>query len=180
MAQQNSSLSPLLQQALHSIDASTAGMTDEEMIWHPEGKWSSAQILEHLSLAFSSTVTRMKDTLAQDVTPEIRQPTFKERMGSFLVIKLNYIPPGRKAPERIVPKGISPAEAREAVRSSLAEVDGVINECAKRFGRQTIVMIHPSLGPLTVKQWRKFHCVHTLHHMRQIQKMRQKMNAMRH
>lgn len=180
MAEQNSSLSPLLQRALHSIESSTAQMTDEEMIWHPQGKWSSAQILEHLSLAFSGTVKRMREALALNQNPEIRRPTFNERMASFLVVKLNYIPPGRKAPERIVPKGISPAEAREAVRSSLAEVDGVINECEKRFGRQTIVMIHPSLGPLTVKQWRKFHCVHTLHHMRQIQKMRQKMNAIRH
>ena len=83
MTEQNSSLSPLLQRALHSIDASTAGMTDEEMIWHREGKWSSAQIMEHLSLAFSSTVKRMKETLAQDKGPEVRQPTFKERMGLF-------------------------------------------------------------------------------------------------
>ena len=91
------------------------------------------------------------------------------------MIRLNYIPPGRKAPERIVPKGISPAEARQAIRTNLAEVDGIINDCEKRFGSRTIVMMHPSLGPLTVKEWRKFHCVHTLHHMRQVRRMRQKL-----
>jgi hypothetical protein len=31
---------------------------------------------------------------------------------------------------------------------------------------------HPILGPLTVDQWRKFHVVHTEHHVRQISQRR--------
>ncbi|PYP83831.1 MAG: hypothetical protein DMG65_23655 [Candidatus Angelobacter sp. Gp1-AA117] len=167
------SLSPLLQRALHSIETTTAGMTDEEMLRHPEGKWSPAEILEHLSLAYSTTVTRMRDLLEKPQGVEVRHPSLRERIAGFLVIRLNYIPPGRKSPERIVPKGISPAEAHKAVRAGLADIDQVISECAQRFGTRSFIMVHPILGPLTVKEWRKFHCVHTLHHMRQVQRMRQ-------
>lgn len=167
------SLSPLLQRALHSIETTTSGMTDEEMVSHPQGKWSPAEILEHLSLAYSSTVSRMRDLLDKPQGLEVRHPSFRERMAAFLVIRLNYIPPGRKSPERIVPKGISPTEAQKAIRASLADIDQVISECEQRFGSHSFILNHPALGPLTVKEWRKFHCVHTLHHMRQIQRMRE-------
>ncbi|MEK6630912.1 MAG: hypothetical protein AABY89_09285 [Acidobacteriota bacterium] len=30
-------------------------MTETELYWHPAGKWSRAQILEHLALAHSGT-----------------------------------------------------------------------------------------------------------------------------
>lgn len=168
------SLSPLLQRALHSIETTTAGMTDEEMLRHPEGKWSPTEILEHLSLAYSSTVSRMRDLLGKTQGVDVKRPNLRERMSAFLVIRLNYIPPGRKSPERIVPKGISPEEAHKAVRANLADIDHVISECEERFGSRSFIMAHPVLGPLTVKEWRKFHCVHTLHHMRQIQRMREK------
>jgi len=169
-----SSLSPVLQRALHSIETTTVGMTDEEMARHPEGKWSPAEILEHLSLAYSSTVSRMRDLLNKPQRLEVRRPNLRYRVAAFLVIRLNYIPPGRKSPEPIVPTGIGPAEAHKAVRASLSDIDQVISECEQRFGGQRSIMVHPELGPLTAEEWRKFHCVHTLHHMRQIRKMREK------
>jgi hypothetical protein len=32
---------------------------------------------------------------------------------------------------------------------------------------------HPILGPLTGGQWRKFHLVHGLHHVKQIRRLRE-------
>ena len=58
------------------------------------------------------------------------------------------------------------------ISESLALVDQVINECEQRFGNQADILVHPALGPLTAREWRKFHCVHTLHHMRQIKRLR--------
>src|SRR2546423_14070053 len=73
METKNSSLSPQLQRALHAIEAATAEMTEEQLTWHPEGKWSSTLILEHLSLAFSSTVRGMKRALEAG-KPDVRKP----------------------------------------------------------------------------------------------------------
>ena len=42
-----------LQQARELIEIATKGMSHDELAWHPaEGKWSTANILEHLMLAF--------------------------------------------------------------------------------------------------------------------------------
>ena len=171
METKNSSLSPQLQRALHAIEAATAEMTEEQLTWHPEGKWSSALILEHLSLAFSSTVRGMRRALEAG-KPDVRKSTLKERVAGLVVIKLGHVPSGRKAPAIIVPQGLPPQEAKAAIRESLARVDEVINVCEQRFGNQADILVHPALGPLSAGEWRKFHCVHTLHHMRQIKRLR--------
>jgi len=44
-----------LEQLLNAITSATRGMTVEELTRHPEGKWSSAQILEHLYLTYTGT-----------------------------------------------------------------------------------------------------------------------------
>jgi len=46
-------MDPRIERAMALIDEATDGMTDAELSWHPEGKWSSAGILEHLSRAFA-------------------------------------------------------------------------------------------------------------------------------
>src|SRR5207302_10715976 len=41
---------------IHSaIVSSTRGMSAKQLQWHPESKWSVAEILEHLSLTYNGT-----------------------------------------------------------------------------------------------------------------------------
>lgn len=169
-------LSPALQQARDAIDSAIEGMTDEQMTWHPEGKWSSAGILEHLSLAYERTTERMKP-VAQQGKLELRKTTFKERVGGLIVLKLGRIPAGRKAPEGLSPKGTSPAQAVASIRQNLLAMDEVFKQCEARFGDKKIVLVHTILGPLSVRDWRRFHCVHTLHHMKQIHGLRQRVGG---
>src|SRR5215467_5326859 len=161
-------LSPPLQTALDAIRRATGGMTAEQLLWHPEEKWSSAEILEHLSLAYSRTVDRMKALLQED-TPEVRRRTFREWVGGLIVLKLERIPPGRKAPETVAPRGMAAEQALSSAQSNLAELDRMIDQCQQRFGSQKDVLVHAVLGPLTTGEWRKFHYVHTIHHMRQVE-----------
>jgi uncharacterized protein DUF1569 len=175
MPEENPKLSPLLQRALNAINTTTTGMTEEQMNWHPENKWDTAQILEHLALAFSGTVKGMTRVLREDKTPEVRRPTLREWVAAFLVVKLNYIPNGRQAPQHIVPKGIGAGEAMQAIRANLLEVDKIINDCEQRFGSTAKILVHPILGPLNVVGWRTFHANHTLHHMRQVENLRNQM-----
>ena len=172
----NSSLSATLQRALRAIELATEGMTEEQMNWHPPEKWSSTLILEHLHLAYSTTAQRI-GKLLESGRPEVRKRTFRDRAGGFLVLKMGWIPGGRKAPERIVPRGMSSAEAASAIRGSLAEIDRAISECEQRFGSSRRVLDHAILGPLSAADWRTFHCVHTLHHMKQIRRLREQMNS---
>jgi hypothetical protein len=168
-------LSPYLQTALEAIDHATNGMTSEQMTWHPAEKWSAAEILEHLSLAYARTVERMKSAL-QEGPAEVRRRTFREWAGGVIVLKLGRIPPGRKAPEGLSPCGILPDQALDSARSKLAELDRVIDQCQERFGGRNF-LVHAILGPLSTSEWRRFHCVHTLHHMRQINALRESMKT---
>lgn len=159
-----------IEQALALIDQATDGMSDEQLSWHPEGKWSSANILEHLSRAFSGTVKGM-DRLLEAGKLDCRPCTLKEHAFIFAVAHAGFFPPGRKAPEMVVPKGIPPQQAMREVRANLAAVDSALARVEQKFGAAK-VLPHPVLGPLTAKEWRKFHFVHTRHHMKQIRSLR--------
>lgn len=174
MATNNSSLSPLLQRAQEAIDSATRGMTDEQMRWHPEGKWSAVELVEHLALSYSRSAIGMKKAMSED--PEkLGKATVRQRVGKLLLFGFSYIPPGRKSPEAIHPKGLSVGDALATARSGLSLVDHTISECESRLGSAVPLYLHPVLGPLTAEQWRRFHLVHTLHHMRQVSRWRKMM-----
>lgn len=168
------SLSPMLRQALEEIESATRGMTDEQMQWRPEGKWSAVELVEHLALAYSRSAAGMRKAISE-APAAARKATPKERLGKLLLFRFRYIPHGRKAPEAIHPKGLKVGDALAAARRGLELVDHTISDCEKQFGAGTPVYVHPVLGPLTASQWREFHLVHTLHHMRQVRKRRKQM-----
>ena len=160
-----------LQNALDEIQRATQGMTDEQLAWHPEGKWSSAQILEHLTLTFSGTVRGMQRVLASDgLGPQKR--TLKQRLAAVVVADLGYFPSGRKAPAMTVPSAGDPHAAVENILRNLTEMDAILYEVEKKKGPNARIP-HPVIGPLKVAQWRRFHLIHTKHHMKQIVKLRE-------
>ena len=171
MSEAHAMLSPPLQSALAAIHSATSGMTDEQLAWHPEGKWSSAEILEHLSLAYALTTERMKPLLAEG-QPQLRGRTVTEWFGGLLVLGIGHIPRGRKSPKALCPQGLSCIEARIKVADRLCLLDQTISNLEARFGPEKPVLVHSILGPLSTSDWRRFHCVHTLHHMKQIRTLR--------
>jgi len=169
--------SPLVRRVVERIDASVVGMTEAEMIWRPEGKWSTAEIIEHLSLAFLVTVKAGRFVLRQE-SPEIRRSTILERVLVTLAIDLGYFFMRLKAPRMVTPRGMAPEEARKVMLQSLIDMDEVLRQCLEKFGAGRPILPHPFLGPLTVEQWRKFHVVHTRHHMKQVKALRGKMKSL--
>ena len=160
-----------LQKTRDEIQRATAGISAAELTWHPHGKWCAAEILEHLTLAFSGTVKGMRKTLAGDEGPVPRR-TFKQRLSAFLVADLGYLPSGRKAPAMVVPRGSDGTGMVDAILLALTEMDAVLAEVERKKGPR-VRLPHPILGPLTIAQWRKFHLVHTRHHMKQIRRLRE-------
>ena len=92
-------------------------------------------------------------------------------MITLVVLDIGYFPTGRPAPEWTRPRGGAPEAALPAIRDNLAQMDSDITECERRFGGG-ILAVHPIIGPMTPQQWRKFHRIHTRHHMRQIAGLR--------
>jgi hypothetical protein len=159
-----------LQRARDAIDRETRGMSSAQLASHPVGKWSTAQVLEHLSLAFSSTSKAMERVLQQG-RADARKPSAREWLATLIVVKIGYFPAGRQAPEWTRPRGLVADKALQDIRTTLAEMDEKIAAAEAKLGRG-IIAVHPIIGPLTARQWRKFHWEHTRHHMKQIRTLR--------
>ncbi len=149
------------------LEEAIGGMNESALAQAPAGKWSSAQILEHLLLTYTNTNRGIAKCLEKG-SPLATSASLKHRVGTLLVINFGYMPEGRKAPERAQPRGMPSAQVRETIFAEIQTMESGLDDCERRFGAGTKIMDHPFLGPLTAEQWRKFHLVHGRHHARQI------------
>ena len=90
------------------------------------------------------------------------------RAAQLAVLTFGYIPSGRKSPKRVEPTGLSGREAVDLIYGNLEKMELAFTECERRFGERVKIADHPALGPIRLSGWRKFHLLHTRHHMRQI------------
>lgn len=157
----------LLRAALDEIDRA-AGSLDAAALSRPTtGRWSAGEILEHLTLAFGACATGLEKGLALG-EPRARPPSLTQRLARILVVEFGYFPRAT-APETTRPRGTIAAEdAMPAIRDALARVDEMLARASARFGDEVAVLNHPYFAGMTVRQWRKFHWRHTVHHMRQL------------
>ena len=159
-----------LQRVQDAIAEVARGMDATWLTRHPEGKWSAAEILEHLDRTYKTTVPHLQKCLDAG-QPTASRPTLAQRLAVGIVVELGYLPSGRKAPEFALPRGLPPDEVLRNIAVHIADMDRVLSECERRFGARKLAN-HFILGPLSAHQWRKFHWVHTRHHMRQILRLK--------
>jgi hypothetical protein len=143
------------------------GMSEEDLARHPQGKWSSAEILDHLNLTYRGTIKNCERCLAAKRSGASIDRNAK-RWQRRVVIGLGYLPSGRKSPEQALPRGTPVSQLTTEIFENITTMDNVIAACDAQFGRGKAIAEHPILGPLTAHEWRKFHWVHGRHHTRQI------------
>lgn len=162
-----SKLSDLRNQLAKAIN----GMSAEDLARHPEGKWSSAEILDHLNQTYRGTVKNCERCLAAGKSGEIID-RHRKRWQRRVVLWLGYLPTGRKSPENVLPRGTPILQLTTEVFENVVRMENVIAQCDAAFGRGKPIAEHPILGPLTAREWRKFHWVHGRHHARQIMRLK--------
>ncbi len=165
-----------LERLQKDIVSATAGLSPEGYAWQPEGKWSTAEILEHLYLTYTGTTKGFERCLTQGA-PLARNPDLQDRARSFLVLRCKYLPEGRSAPKQTVPRGLPSEKVREEFFSRLAEMDAIIAQAAQKFGGSKRLLDHPILGPLGADDWCLFHRIHGHHHVKQILRRRDAMKS---
>ncbi len=165
-----------LKKLQRALNEATEGMSAEERSWHPPGKWCADEVLEHLYLTYMGTIRGFARALEAGKPPATRT-TLGQRARNLLVLGLGYFPEGRKAPAGVVPRGLAGETVRGEISGKLAEMDEIIGRCECELGggkfRGRAILEHPILGPLTARQWRKFHLVHGMHHVKQIRRLRE-------
>jgi hypothetical protein len=161
-----------LQRLQESIQSATQGMSGEDLLRHPEGKWCAAEILEHLYLTYTGT-TKAFERCLQAGQPQVSARVLRDRVRTIVVVGLGHMPKGRQSPKHALPRGMTPEQVTREIGPRISAMDAAIAQCESRFGKQNRLLDHPILGPLTGRQWRKFHWVHGRHHLKQIQSLRQ-------
>lgn len=161
---------PVLRAALDAID-SAAGSLDVATMGRPaDGRWSIAEILEHLTLAYSANAATLEKALASGEARG-RPPSFRQTLIRMLVSDIGYFP-RVKAPEPTRPRGtVPPDRSLTAIREALTRLDLMLTHAEEQFGGRALVANHPYFAGLTVAQWRKFHFKHAVHHMRQVREL---------
>jgi hypothetical protein len=165
-----------LEKLRQELESAVQGMSSEELSWHPEGKWCAAEVLEHLYLTYTGTI-RGFEKVMESGRPLATQTSLTHRLRTFVVVGLNRLPEGRTAPANTRPKGMAVETVRNEVGAKIAAMDAIIAQCEARFGRGVHLLDHPILGPLTARQWRKFHLVHGRHHQKQLLRLRDGMKS---
>jgi len=165
-----------LQRCFTLIDEATAGLDEAGATTRVDGRWSVAEIVEHLDRTYTGTVKGFERCLEAG-QPRASAPALKSRLRVFLVVTLGYFPTGVEAPAHVVPTGrVSLPDLLTKVRMHLESLDRTAAAAKGRFGSGR-VMDHPILGPFTVDQWLKFHQIHTRHHQKQIVERRRRLEA---
>ena len=164
-----------LQELKDSLTTLLDGLSNDELNRSVPGKWSVAEVFEHLYLSYTGT-TKGFSRVEEAGKPSAGRPTLKNRLQTFVVVGLGYFPRGRKSPPTALPRGLSPQKVMAEIASNVDEMDEIISRCAQKFGPDIKILDHPILGPLSANQWSKFHLVHGRHHLKQIERLRVETN----
>jgi len=160
-----------LQRAFDAIEQATAGLTATQIGRPQPGRWSIAEILEHLRLAYAVNAAALERIVASG-QPKARRPGAMQWIARTLVIDAGYFPRVR-APEATTPApGLAPEGIVAATLEALQALETALAKAAGRFGEDVPVLNHPYFARLSVRQWRRFHWRHTVHHMKQVQERR--------
>ena len=166
-------MDPRLDRLKQSLESAVEGMSSERLSWHLQGKWSAAEVLEHLYLTYTGTTRGLEKVLTHGA-PLATKPSMSQRLLTFVVVRLGHVPAGLEAPARVQPKGLSVEGVRSEMEAKLVAMDATIAQCEARFGRHVKLLDHPILGALTAAEWRTLHVVHGRHHQRQLLRLRKR------
>ena len=164
---------PRLQEAIASL---LRDLSPEELAYQCQGKWSIAEVLEHLYLTYTGTIKGCERCLAAK-KPMATPQNLKQKFRAFAVTTVGYYPSGVKSPSTVRPKGVPCEQVLGNIAQQITAMDEWISRCEDSYGKQTKLMDHPIMGALNAAQWRKFHWVHGMHHIRQISQLRKEFAA---
>ncbi|HEY6852859.1 MAG TPA: DinB family protein [Gemmatimonadales bacterium] len=144
-----------------------AGRPDAAWYRAPAGKWSPAQIVEHLAISMVGSAELFERRRAHD--PMTRRPrTLFERVGGWFVMAVGFYPQGFRAPEGTIPApNVTRGAAEAKFRAGLAHWEE-LPRLLLPARRYDLFVKHPRFGDLTVEEWMRFHVVHARHHEKQI------------
>lgn len=170
----------VLESVVHRFSSALEGVDADTSQKHPQGKehlWGIQQVVEHLVLTYRVTAKELEIRLAKGRVCRHQKRSGVQWPLQLMVLSFGYIPRGTPAMANTIPspelfRPMDGEELYRLLREEMTAMDGLFDSCRSKFGMERIA-VHPILGPLRVDQWRRYHAVHTLHHLEQILRIRQ-------
>jgi hypothetical protein len=143
----------------------------------PEGGWAYAEVYSHILQATLASII----ALALCTRSNCKPTTQKTNWLGKLVLFFGMFPPGArlKEPTRVT-------EKMPALKMSKEEARNMIIKCRQRLDEMVVLMHdaetqgrvkHPRLGMLNAGQWLKFIRIHLQHHLKQLQRIKNKFST---
>src|SRR6266849_268418 len=143
------------------------GRADSDWEHGPPGKWTPAQIVEHLALGLTLSAETFQ-ARKHHAPMKRRRRSPAEKIASLFIFGFRRFPPGRKAPERTTPPPNIDRATAEAHFLTAVEAWDQVDRALLPERRADLFVKHPRMGDLTVEEWMRFHVIHARHHARQI------------
>ena len=142
----------------------------EEEAWHTpigEGKWTPAQIAEHLILTYTTLVRQVQGGQGLRVQTGWLLRHVLRVLVLAPIMWLRKIPPGAKAPRDLRPGGDATTRevSLERLRAAAAEFE---DEIARRRDDKELRLTHHVFGSVKPLKGINFVAIHTEHHGRQL------------
>lgn len=149
------------------------GRSDDEWERGPAGKWTPAQIVEHLAIGLVGSAQKFEER--RDRPPMTRRPrSVVQWVGGVAILRLGWYPQGIKAPDGTIPAAaISRVAAESHFRDGILQWQTLERDLLPVRPRD-LFLKHPRLGDLSLSEWIRFHLIHARHHAPQI---RQRLGA---
>ena len=149
---------------LKELEDSVQERTEEQLATNPgPGRWSIAQILEHVSLV-DARLVRMIEVYLQKANPLKGGPVMIGMPQVMLDAAYQKLP---ARPDAIPTGKIKAAESLARLKT----LDGTFQSMRTRMLNADLTSVsvpHPFFGPLTLDQWALFLCFHEERHLRQM------------
>lgn len=135
--------------------------------WHkaPRGKWTLAQILQHLAIGVDVVGTTLEQRADKHMC---RRAKPHQTVLRHLILGLGAIPGGLKAPAVTKPEDQPDPELIAAqFRMGVEKLRELAGTWPKDLQLNRYVG-HPFLGDLNLPEWVRFHYLHCRHHAKQL------------
>ncbi len=134
----------------------------------PDGKWSLAQIVEHLAIAVDLVANGFA-ALPEGANSE-REATPAQSVLRHTLLGSGELPRGMKAPDISEPsEDPEPELVIARLRMGIEHTRALVEDWTEEKQVGTYLR-HPVLGDLNLPEWVRFHFVHCTLHARQIEK----------
>ncbi|MBS1646129.1 MAG: DinB family protein [Bacteroidetes bacterium] len=146
-------------------------LSDADFVFAAKDKWSAGQQLEHVYLC----VVPLTKALASKEYIEQKFGKINRPIWSYEEIVIRYtnaLKNGGKAPERFVPSTVALGKKAE-LTDALNETLKTISHHWETFSEEdldTLVLPHPLLGNMTIREFFYLMADHATHHMNQTKK----------